>query len=332
MNSTTSERRRARRSTSPTSSRPSLSTRAGSSSAIASTSRASSSPRPAPSTEARTCRSSASRSTRSPARVASAASSSAASSAASSRGTSPDPARRRAAGVDDQQHPPVALRPPGAHDDALPPGRGPPVDRADVVAGDVVAQRVELGALPPDVRRGQPVQLAQPGQPLGQEAPARRRPAARAPRQGTSCRPCRAATPSGPSARTVTRSGRRSPRRVGCSVVVDDPLLAGAARRPPGSPGSRRPRATQASRSTARSRRPDGLATVSRTCGRLAEPDRRRCRRRCSAQARDRSGQARASTSTASAQQGGDGQHGREPRDEHHGHDPEQGQQRRAGR
>jgi hypothetical protein len=67
----------------------SASTRSGSRSAIASTSRGSTSVREAPSTLARTRRSIAIMSTRSPALVASAASSNAASIAASSRGASP---------------------------------------------------------------------------------------------------------------------------------------------------------------------------------------------------------------------------------------------------
>ena len=81
----------ARRGRAPTtaSRRMSVSTSRGSSGAMAVTSAGSRSPAVAPSTDARTSRSSASRSTRSPPREASAASSSAVSRAASSRGASP---------------------------------------------------------------------------------------------------------------------------------------------------------------------------------------------------------------------------------------------------
>ena len=58
-----------------------------------------------------------------------------------------DPAGAGAAGVDDAQHPPVAFGPPLLDRHVLAPGAGPPVDRARIVADDVVAQRVELGAL-----------------------------------------------------------------------------------------------------------------------------------------------------------------------------------------
>ena len=43
--------------------------------------------------------------------------------------------------------------PPGAHHHVGAPGGGPPVDGADVVADDVLAQRIELGALAADQRR-----------------------------------------------------------------------------------------------------------------------------------------------------------------------------------
>ena len=79
-----------------------------------------------------------------------------------------DPAGRGAARVQHDQHVPVALRPPGPHHDGGRPGGAPPVDGADVVAGDVLAQAVELGALAALQDGGPAVQLAQPGQPAGQ--------------------------------------------------------------------------------------------------------------------------------------------------------------------
>src|SRR5690606_28871502 len=54
-------------------------------------------------------------------------------------------------GVDDDEHPSVALGPPRADDDVVAPGGRAPVDRPDVVADDVLAQRVELRALAADL-------------------------------------------------------------------------------------------------------------------------------------------------------------------------------------
>jgi hypothetical protein len=82
--------------------------------------------------------------------------------------------------------------------------------------------------------------------------------------QATSWLPCRAASPSGPTARTVTRAGRRSPRRVGVSVTVKrrrSPAGTSTAWRAGSAPAL----GGQASRSTPRSRRGPGLCTVSRT-------------------------------------------------------------------
>ena len=62
-------------------------------------------------------------------------------------------------------HPPVALGLPGADHDVAVAGAGPPVDGADVVAADVLAQRVELGALAAHPHRRPAVEVAQPGQP-----------------------------------------------------------------------------------------------------------------------------------------------------------------------
>ena len=51
-----------------------------------------------------------------------------------------DPGRGGAPAVEQQQHPTVALRPPGAHHHVGRPGAGPPVDRPHVVAPDVLPQ------------------------------------------------------------------------------------------------------------------------------------------------------------------------------------------------
>ena len=79
-----------------------------------------------------------------------------------------DPAGRRAAGVQHDHDPAVPLRPPGPHDDIRVARRRPPVDRPDIVAEHVGAERVELAALPADHRLVLPVELAEPGQLLGQ--------------------------------------------------------------------------------------------------------------------------------------------------------------------
>ena len=70
-----------------------------------------------------------------------------------------DPAGAGARGVEHDDHPAVLLGLPGAHDEVLAPGGGAPVDGAHVVAVDVVAQAVELGALAADAHRGTPVEL-----------------------------------------------------------------------------------------------------------------------------------------------------------------------------
>src|SRR4030095_16455669 len=57
-----------------------------------------------------------------------------------------DPARGGPRRVEDEDDAAVALGLPGAYDDMLPPGGRAPVDGPDVVALDVVAQRVEPSA------------------------------------------------------------------------------------------------------------------------------------------------------------------------------------------
>src|SRR5690606_10115275 len=76
----------------------------------------------------------------------------------------PDPARGRAAGVEDQQDVTVPLGTPGADRDRRLTGRGAPVDGTGVVAGDVLAQAVELGALTPRQDAGAAVEFPQTGQ------------------------------------------------------------------------------------------------------------------------------------------------------------------------
>ena len=98
---------------------------------------------------------------------------------------------------------------------------------------------------------------------------------------GAAWLPCRAASPSGPIERTVTRSARRSPRRVGVSATDS------RRRSPAGTVircrvGTAPALGGHASRTTARSVRGPGLATASSTCtvppSRTAvSPERRSC-------------------------------------------------------
>ena len=83
-------------------------------------------------------------------------------------GVDADAARRRAAGVQDDDHPTVALGPPRAHHDVGTTRGGAPVDGSDVVADDILTQRIEFGALAADQHRDHAVQLAQLGQPRRQ--------------------------------------------------------------------------------------------------------------------------------------------------------------------
>ena len=124
-----------------------------------------------------------------------------------------DPAGAGARGVEHDDHAAVLLGLPGAHDEVLAPGGGPPVDRAHVVALDVLAQAVELGALAADAHRRPAVELAQPRQPAGQVLAGGERRAApgptRAPGPTAAARPARAG-------RARARSpGRRAGRRAG---------------------------------------------------------------------------------------------------------------------
>ena len=58
-----------------------------------------------------------------------------------------------ARGVQHDDDATMLLRLPGPHDQVLTPSGGPPVDRSYVVPVDIVAQRVELGALAPGPHR-----------------------------------------------------------------------------------------------------------------------------------------------------------------------------------
>ena len=137
------------------------------------------------STLARTSRSATSRSTRSPARRGQRGEQQRGVHRVVELGLVADPAGRGAAGVEHDQHVPVPFGPPGPHHHRGGPGRAAPVDGAHVVAGHVLAQAVELGALAA-LQDGRPaVELAQPGQPAGQVlAGVERRQRADGPRRG----------------------------------------------------------------------------------------------------------------------------------------------------
>ena len=226
---------------------------------------------PAERTRERTRRSPATKSIRSPAREARAASSRAASIAESSRGTSSTrPAevrevsststtRRSRSGCQVRT---TTLR--GAR-------AGPPVDRPDVVAADVLAQRVELRPRPAHPDRGPAVELAQPGQPAGQVLAGlerRQRPhhAGDVERALAGGQPERPAGPHRHAERREVAAAPRAQRRG----------AAGRGHRGDRSTRCRLPVAPaegcQASRTSARTRRLPGLATRSTRLGGVAEP------------------------------------------------------------
>jgi hypothetical protein len=80
----------------------------------------------------------------------------------------PDAARRRAARVEDDDHPTVALGPPGPHHHVSAPRGGAPVDGPDVVADDILTQRIEFGALSTDQDRRHAFEFPQFRQPRRQ--------------------------------------------------------------------------------------------------------------------------------------------------------------------
>ena len=173
-----------------------------------------------------------------------------------------------------QQHPAVALRPPGAHHHVRRARGGPPVDGADVVAVDVLPQRVELGALAAHHHRGATVQLAQPGQPGRQVPPGgERRQHPDPPRDLVRAlpggQPERADGAHRDAAgRPVAAAGGQQRRR------HPPPLARAGRRRRCRVRGGARADGGHASRSRPRTRRTDGFATVSAHLRRLAQPDR----------------------------------------------------------
>ena len=293
-------------------------------------------------TQARVTRSWARKSTRSPARAASAASSSAASIDQSSRGqpagsaiaasrrcdgVDADPAGRGAAGVEHDQHPPVALGPPGAHHHVGAAGGGPPVDRAHVVADHVLAQRVELGALAADQRRRAAVELAQPGQPRRQvlaatgtaAAPGPPRHPVRALPAGEAQRPDR---PDRHQCRLPVAAADRGQRHV-------EPAALARRRRPPRWMRGAAPRATAARRPGAR------RGTGARPRFSTDQLDRRRSRRAAPPVVRRGSAKRSARTLPASARStrpppapAGASQHDERRRGPGEQHDRERAEQR----
>ncbi len=128
-----------------------------------------------------------------------------------------DPAGRGAPGVEHEHHPTVALGLPGADHHV----RLRALARQSMLRTssprDVLAQRVELRALPAHPHRSPPVELAQPGQPAGQvlagverrQHPHRARRLQRWPagRRGRAARGCATVTR---SVRTVAATGRHA--------------------------------------------------------------------------------------------------------------------------
>ena len=145
----------------------------------------------------------------------------------------------------------------------LPPRRGAPVDRTDVVALDVVAQRVELGALSPDPDRGPPVELAQRREPRRKVLAAGER------RQRADRRRPPSATVAGPRSPAVRSCGpspgRRAGRRAGsgCSAVVNRRRSPAGQLAAGGAHPSRPAEGCHASRSQPRIVRPEVLVTSS---------------------------------------------------------------------
>ena len=163
----------------------------------------------------------------------------------------PDPAGAGARGVEDDDDPPVLLGLPGAHDDVLSPGGGAPVDasgrrRPRRSRGGSRTPCPGPGSAPPPARRSWRRAASRLGRCLraGNGCSARSEPA-------TSKDRCRAASPRGPSVRTVTRSaepvaaaGGRERRRRADPLARRDPEGC----RSPAAPAEGWPRVAQAAR------------------------------------------------------------------------------------
>ena len=79
-----------------------------------------------------------------------------------------DTTRRHATGVEHDHDSPVAFWPPRADHDVGATRGCAPVDGADVIADDILTQRIEFSALPAYQRRQQPIDLPQFGKPRRQ--------------------------------------------------------------------------------------------------------------------------------------------------------------------
>ena len=183
-----------------------------------------------------------------------------------------DAARRRASGVEHDDDPTVAFGPPGPDHDIGAARGGPPVDRAHVVAHDILAQRVELGALPADQQRAACRRARAAGPAATADACATG--TAAGPGSATA-RGANAAGRPGPAARSSARSPRptrwsprrtRSQRRCRPECVVPQRGRRRAC-------AARRARCGgQASRSWPRNRRPTGVVDHQTGVDLLAEP------------------------------------------------------------
>lgn len=77
-------------------------------------------------------------------------------------GSLADPTRTGPPGIQNHQHVAVAFGPPGPHQHVVGTCGGPPVDAAHVVARHVLAERIELGALPARIGDIAPLEMMQP--------------------------------------------------------------------------------------------------------------------------------------------------------------------------
>ena len=181
-----------------------------------------------------------------------------------------DPARRGPAGVQHDQDPPVPLRPPGADHHVAAAGGGPPVDGPDVVADHVLAQRVELAALARAAATGAARRAGAAGPASRGRCRRLRNGGSTRTVHGTGCRRCRAASPSGPTERTMTTADVLSPRRSGVRVLVTE-ACPPAGTRSAARPGTACALGCQAARAVAAQRPPARVAHRERDGRRLAE-------------------------------------------------------------